>query len=213
MVAEFQSNPDYFIFLLSTRAGGLGITLTAVCCVMTELCILNNRLRIRFNSYVCFVQADTVIFYDSDWNPTVDAQAQDRVHRIGQTKQVTVYRLICQNTIEQRILQRAQEKFMIQNTGMFTARMPSHVFIYFTRCVHTLAVYSGGFKMTSASTEIKTTELRSFLLAEDGNDTGTVSTCDNISTTIDHSEAELVQVSSDVTVVKTSKSGYIHYDT
>lgn len=54
---------DIFVFLLSTRAGGLGINLTA---------------------------ADTVIFYDSDWNPTVDQQAMDRAHRLGQTKQVVL---------------------------------------------------------------------------------------------------------------------------
>eukprot|EP00063_Salmo_salar_P086768 XP_014061603.1 PREDICTED: DNA helicase INO80-like isoform X2 [Salmo salar] len=87
MVADFQSRTDIFVFLLSTRAGGLGINLTA---------------------------ADTVIFYDSDWNPTVDQQAMDRAHRLGQTKQVTVYRLICQLTIEERILQRAKEKSEIQ---------------------------------------------------------------------------------------------------
>ena len=51
-----------------------------------------------------------VIFYDSDWNPTVDLQAMDRAHRLGQTKQVTVYRLICQGSIEERIMQRAKEK-------------------------------------------------------------------------------------------------------
>ncbi|XP_039288184.1 chromatin-remodeling ATPase INO80 [Nilaparvata lugens] len=87
MVADFQSRDDIFVFLLSTRAGGLGINLTA---------------------------ADTVIFYDSDWNPTVDQQAMDRAHRLGQTKQVTVYRLICKDTIEERILQRAREKSEIQ---------------------------------------------------------------------------------------------------
>lgn len=87
MVADFQSREDIFVFLLSTRAGGLGINLTA---------------------------ADTVIFYDSDWNPTVDQQAMDRAHRLGQTKQVTVYRLICKGTIEERILQRAREKSEIQ---------------------------------------------------------------------------------------------------
>ncbi|KAJ1104389.1 hypothetical protein NDU88_001801 [Pleurodeles waltl] len=87
MVADFQSRTDIFVFLLSTRAGGLGINLTA---------------------------ADTVIFYDSDWNPTVDQQAMDRAHRLGQTKQVTVYRLICKGTIEERILQRAKEKSEIQ---------------------------------------------------------------------------------------------------
>lgn len=56
-----------------------------------------------------------VIFYDSDWNPTVDQQAMDRAHRLGQTKQVTVYRLICQGTIEERILQRAKEKSEVPN--------------------------------------------------------------------------------------------------
>ena len=55
-----------------------------------------------------------MIFYDSDWNPTVDLQAMDRAHRVGQTKQVTVYRLICKGTIEERILQRAKEKSEIQ---------------------------------------------------------------------------------------------------
>ncbi|XP_050443158.1 chromatin-remodeling ATPase INO80 isoform X2 [Adelges cooleyi] len=87
MVADFQNRSDIFVFLLSTRAGGLGINLTA---------------------------ADTVIFYDSDWNPTVDQQAMDRAHRLGQTKQVTVYRLITQHSIEERILQRAKEKSEIQ---------------------------------------------------------------------------------------------------
>lgn len=56
-----------------------------------------------------------VIFYDSDWNPTVDQQAMDRAHRLGQTKQVTVYRLICKGTIEERILQRAREKSEVRN--------------------------------------------------------------------------------------------------
>lgn len=87
MVLEFQTNPDVFIFLLSTRAGGLGINLTA---------------------------ADTVIFYDSDWNPTVDQQAMDRCHRLGQTKQVTVYRLITEGTIEERIVKRAKQKDHVQ---------------------------------------------------------------------------------------------------
>eukprot|EP00049_Salpingoeca_infusionum_P019547 m.362363 g.362363 ORF g.362363 m.362363 type:complete len:1404 (+) comp20404_c0_seq1:299-4510(+) len=83
MVADFQSRSDIFAFILSTRAGGIGINLTA---------------------------ADTVIFYDSDWNPTIDQQAMDRAHRLGQTRQVTVYRLITRNTIEEKILARAQEK-------------------------------------------------------------------------------------------------------
>lgn len=83
LVHSWQTDASIFVFLLSTRAGGLGINLTA---------------------------ADTVIFYDSDWNPTVDQQAMDRAHRLGQTKQVTVYRLITRNTIEERIMQRAKQK-------------------------------------------------------------------------------------------------------
>jgi chromatin-remodeling ATPase INO80 len=54
--------------------------------------------------------ADTVIFYDSDWNPTMDEQAMDRCHRLGQEKQVTVYRLVTKSTIEEKILARAKEK-------------------------------------------------------------------------------------------------------
>ncbi|XP_036078505.1 lymphoid-specific helicase isoform X4 [Rousettus aegyptiacus] len=80
---SFNTNPDVFIFLVSTRAGGLGINLTA---------------------------ADTVIIYDSDWNPQSDLQAQDRCHRIGQTKPVVVYRLVTANTIDQKIVERAAAK-------------------------------------------------------------------------------------------------------
>ena len=86
-VHDFQTRPDIFVFVLSTRAGGLGINLTA---------------------------ADTVIFYDSDWNPTIDSQAMDRAHRLGQTRQVTVYRMITRGTIEERIRKRAMQKEEVQ---------------------------------------------------------------------------------------------------
>ena len=80
MISEFtQKNSTKFIFLLSTRAGGLGLNL---------------------------MTSDTVILYDSDWNPQVDLQAMDRVHRIGQTKPVLIYRLLCENTIEEKIMER-----------------------------------------------------------------------------------------------------------
>jgi SNF2 family DNA or RNA helicase len=68
-----KEDSNKFVFLLSTRAGGLGINLTA---------------------------ADTVIIYDSDWNPQMDLQAMDRAHRIGQKNPVNVYRLITENTVE-----------------------------------------------------------------------------------------------------------------
>ncbi|KAM0677262.1 putative DNA helicase ino80 [Binucleata daphniae] len=87
VVNNWQTSDDKFVFLLSTRAGGLGINLTA---------------------------ADTVIFYDSDWNPTVDQQAMDRAHRLGQTKDVTVYRLITKGTIEERVMEKAMRKGEIQ---------------------------------------------------------------------------------------------------
>ncbi|XP_066535882.1 lymphoid-specific helicase [Hoplias malabaricus] len=80
---KFSTDPEVFLFLLSTRAGGLGINLTA---------------------------ADTVIIFDSDWNPQADLQAQDRCHRIGQTKPVMVYRLITVGTIDEKILERASAK-------------------------------------------------------------------------------------------------------
>ncbi|KAF8463601.1 SNF2 family N-terminal domain-containing protein [Kalaharituber pfeilii] len=91
MVNDFQTRPEIFLFLLSTRAGGLGLNLTA---------------------------ADCVIFYDSDWNPTVDQQAEDRAHRLGQTKQVRVYRLLTRGTIEERIRQRALQKQDVQKVVM-----------------------------------------------------------------------------------------------
>lgn len=69
---------------------------------------------------IFFLSMFQVIFYDSDWNPTVDQQAMDRAHRLGQTKQVTVYRLICKGTIEERILQRAREKSEVNVSFIIT---------------------------------------------------------------------------------------------
>lgn len=77
---------EKFIFLLTTRAGGLGINLTS---------------------------ADTVVLYDSDWNPQADLQAMDRAHRIGQTKQVHVFRFVTEDAIEERILERAAQKLRL----------------------------------------------------------------------------------------------------
>jgi len=73
-----------FVYLLSTRAGGMGITLTA---------------------------ADTAVIFDSDWNPQADLQAMARCHRIGQTKAVRVYRLVCRGTCEEAILKAASRKY------------------------------------------------------------------------------------------------------
>ncbi|XP_042909871.1 probable global transcription activator SNF2L2 [Parasteatoda tepidariorum] len=95
---ELFNEPDspYFIFLLSTRAGGLGLNLQA---------------------------ADTVIIFDSDWNPQQDLQAQDRAHRIGQKNEVRVLRLVTVNSVEERILAAAKYKLNLDEkviqAGMF----------------------------------------------------------------------------------------------
>lgn len=83
LMQRFNTNPKIFLFILSTRSGGVGVNL---------------------------VGADTVIFYDSDWNPAMDQQAQDRCHRIGQTREVHIYRLISESTIEENILKKANQK-------------------------------------------------------------------------------------------------------
>eukprot|EP00467_Chlorarachnion_reptans_P000518 CAMPEP_0114528572 /NCGR_PEP_ID=MMETSP0109-20121206/24304_1 /TAXON_ID=29199 /ORGANISM="Chlorarachnion reptans, Strain CCCM449" /LENGTH=1040 /DNA_ID=CAMNT_0001710779 /DNA_START=777 /DNA_END=3897 /DNA_ORIENTATION=- len=70
------------------RAGGVGVNLTG---------------------------ADTVIFYDTDWNPAMDLQAQDRCHRIGQTREVHIYRLVTRNTIEENILKKSNQKRQMNN--------------------------------------------------------------------------------------------------
>ena len=75
---DFNQTDKYRIFMLSTKAGGLGINL---------------------------IGADTVIIYDIDWNPQNDVQAMDRAYRIGQTKLVHVYKLITEHTIEERMLE------------------------------------------------------------------------------------------------------------
>ncbi|TSR99398.1 DNA helicase INO80 [Bagarius yarrelli] len=81
--------------------------------LLSQLKSQNHRVLI-YSQMTRMIDLLEVIFYDSDWNPTVDQQAMDRAHRLGQTKQVTVYRLICKGTIEERILQRAKEKSEIQ---------------------------------------------------------------------------------------------------
>ncbi|RCN44119.1 helicase protein [Ancylostoma caninum] len=74
-VQQFNEDPDIFIFLLTTRVGGLGINLTA---------------------------ANKVVIFDPDWNPSTDTQAKERSWRIGQERAVTVYRLLCAGTIEEK---------------------------------------------------------------------------------------------------------------
>ena len=97
LTERFNSDSRIPVFILSTRSGGLGINLTG---------------------------ADSVIFYDSDWNPCMDRQCQDRAHRIGQTRDVHIYRFVSEHTIEQNIMRKANQKRMLDNVvigeGEFT---------------------------------------------------------------------------------------------
>ncbi|ODQ44537.1 hypothetical protein PICMEDRAFT_74270 [Pichia membranifaciens NRRL Y-2026] len=88
LTERFNNDSRVKCFILSTRAGGLGINLTG---------------------------ADTVIFYDSDWNPAIDKQCQDRCHRIGQTRDVHIYRFVSEYTIEANILKKAEQKKHLDN--------------------------------------------------------------------------------------------------
>ncbi|OKL58751.1 Helicase swr1 [Talaromyces atroroseus] len=100
---RFNNDNRILAFILSTRSGGLGINLTG---------------------------ADSVIFYDLDWNPAMDKQCQDRCHRIGQTRDVHIYRFVSEFTIESNILRKANQKRMLDDVviqeGAFTTD-------YFTR--------------------------------------------------------------------------------
>ncbi|EFN82007.1 Lymphoid-specific helicase [Harpegnathos saltator] len=86
-IDNFNNNKDIFLFLISIRAGGIGLNLAA---------------------------ADTVIIYDSDWNPQVDIQAMARCHRIGQTKPVVIYKLCTKGTIDEAIINRSESKRILE---------------------------------------------------------------------------------------------------
>ncbi|KAL7543718.1 hypothetical protein ACHAXR_013003, partial [Thalassiosira sp. AJA248-18] len=92
-IDRFETEKDSFVFLLSTRAGGVGINLTA---------------------------ADICIIFDSDWNPQNDVQAQARCHRIGQTKDVMIYRLVTSRTFEQEMFDRASKKLGLEQAILGT---------------------------------------------------------------------------------------------
>ncbi|KAK9827617.1 hypothetical protein WJX81_006723 [Elliptochloris bilobata] len=94
-IDAFNTSPtEYGVFLLSTRAGGLGINLAS---------------------------ADTVVIFDSDWNPHNDLQAQARAHRLGQLKTVMIYRLVTHNTVEERMLAVSRRKLVLERVVVQTA--------------------------------------------------------------------------------------------
>ncbi|ETI28547.1 hypothetical protein G647_00997 [Cladophialophora carrionii CBS 160.54] len=88
LTERFNNDNRILCFILSSRSGGLGINLTG---------------------------ADTVIFYDLDWNPAMDKQCTDRAHRIGQTRDVHIYRFVSEHTIESNILRKANQKQMLDD--------------------------------------------------------------------------------------------------
>ena len=99
LTERFNNDNRILAFILSSRSGGIGVNLTG---------------------------ADTVIFYDLDWNPAMDKQCQDRCHRIGQTRDVHIYRMISEHTIESNILRKANQKRMLDDVviqeGEFTTQ-------------------------------------------------------------------------------------------
>jgi ATP-dependent DNA helicase len=117
-IDRFNKRKSAKLFLLTTRAGGLGINLTA---------------------------SDTVILFDSDWNPQMDLQAQDRAHRIGQTKPVVIYRFATANTVEQTLLDKADGK----------------------RRLEKLIIQKGKFKSLDSKGPAEEEELSAILLKED----------------------------------------------
>jgi DNA excision repair protein ERCC-6 len=88
MVDEFNTNPDIHVFLLTTKVGGIGVNLTG---------------------------ADRVIIYDPDWNPSTDVQARERAWRLGQKRDVTIFRLMTKGTIEEKIYHRQIFKQFLTN--------------------------------------------------------------------------------------------------
>ena len=98
---QFAADNDIFAFLLTTKAGGVGLNITS---------------------------ADTVIIHDPDFNPQNDAQAEDRAHRIGQTKQVRVLRLVTEGTVEDgQMMQIVQRKRAVEHAVMGSAQHASAV--------------------------------------------------------------------------------------
>ncbi|KAK9812302.1 hypothetical protein WJX73_000685 [Symbiochloris irregularis] len=95
-----REGSEKFVFLLSTRAGGLGINLYT---------------------------ADIVVLYDSDWNPQMDLQAMDRAHRIGQRKEVQVFRLCVENSIEEKVIEKAYKKLRLDALVIQQGRLTENV--------------------------------------------------------------------------------------
>jgi helicase SWR1 len=129
---RFNNDKRILAFILSSRSGGLGINLTG---------------------------ADTVIFYDLDWNPAMDAQCQDRCHRIGQTRDVHIYRFVSEHTIEANILRKSNQKRLLDDViiqkGEFTTD-------YFNRAV----TYKDAFADEEAEEDAEASKAMDLVLGE-----------------------------------------------
>jgi DNA excision repair protein ERCC-6 len=101
LIHEFNEDLSVFLFLLTTRAGGLGINLTG---------------------------ANRVIIIDPDWNPSNDSQARERAHRVGQTRAVTIFRLVTAGTLEEKVYQRQIFKQFLSNNILKDPKQARRVF-------------------------------------------------------------------------------------
>ncbi|KAL1425709.1 hypothetical protein MTO96_018879 [Rhipicephalus appendiculatus] len=150
-----KPDSDRFVFLLCTRAGGLGINLTA---------------------------ADTVVIFDSDWNPQNDLQAQARCHRIGQSKAVKVYRLICRNTYEREMFDKASLKLGLDRAVLQVPMVPLWMMMVkgnnfceedidqiLLRRTHTITIESEGKGSTFSKASFTASSTRSDIEIDDPN--------------------------------------------
>ena len=137
MMTEFNA-PDSsrFLFMLSTRAGGLGINLYTADTVASarptqarhrSLCSSPLPLLACAQPVSCISPSLQVIIYDSDWNPQADLQAMDRAHRIGQTRPVSVYRFCMEGTLEEKIIERAERKLYLDRVVIEQGRLTMQV--------------------------------------------------------------------------------------
>src|SRR6201996_1347289 len=133
IVDEFNTDPDLHVFLLTTKVGGLGINLTG---------------------------ADRVIIYDPDWNPSTDLQARERAWRLGQKREVTIYRLMTAGTIEEKIYHRQIFKQFLTNKILKDPKQRQTFHLSDLHDLFTLSSYQDG--TTETSELFKGSEVKNF---------------------------------------------------
>lgn len=108
LIDRFNKDSDVFVFLLTTKVGGLGVNLTG---------------------------ANKIVIYDPDWNPSTDSQAKERIYRYGQKRDVEIFRLVCRNTVEEKIYQKqiykeCLGKRILKNPKTFIQKASIDLFSY-----------------------------------------------------------------------------------